>query len=148
MSTLGHRFEPSGGSNQHMCALCREGAGHPIHTADLMVETATGAKRSTEYPPGSKFPERYDLMFRNAVAIRRIAETFGEGFEKYGPDNAFKGFKESVYITHALEHIRVHLSGQSTEDDLSHACWNLMFLMWIQENKPELMDLTKLDQKL
>jgi len=107
------------------------------------METAdTGAVRSTLYPPGKQFPARYDLLFRNAVAMRRLAETFGEGAAKYGDDNWMKGFKESVYISHALEHIRLYLAGNREEDHLAHASWNLLSLMWVQENLPKLIDLS------
>lgn len=115
----------------------------------IPVVTETGAVRSNIYPKGNAFPARYELMMRNSVAFRRLAEVYGEGEGKYGPDNWMKGFKESVLVSHALEHIRLHLNGVPTgEDDISHAVWNLMTLMWVQENKPELMDITKPQQVL
>lgn len=112
------------------------------------IETSTGAKRSNLYPPGEKFPARYDLLFRNASAMRRVAETYGEGEAKYGADNWMNGFPESVYVSHAIEHIRLHLAGDIGEDHLAHAAWNIMALMWTQENKPELIDRTKFEQAL
>lgn len=112
------------------------------------VELPTGAKRSNAYPPGKVFPARYDLLFRNATALRRLAETWGEGEAKYGQNNWSKGFPESVDVSHALEHIRLYLAGDLADDHLSHAVWNLMHLMWVQDNKPELLDLTKIPQKI
>lgn len=106
-------------------------------------ETAsTGAERTSMYPKGEKFAARYDLMFRNDVGMRRLAETWGEGFEKYGADNWMKGFPASVFISHALEHIRLYLSGDRSEDHLAHGAWNLLALCWVEEKKPELLDLT------
>lgn len=110
------------------------------------VELPTGAKRSNIYPPGHVFPARYDLLFRNASALRRLAETWGEGEAAYGPDNWTNGFPESVLMSHALEHLRLFSAGDQADDHLSHAVWNLMALMWVQDNKPELCDLTKLKQ--
>jgi len=107
-------------------------------------ETApTGAVRSKLHPQDGKFPIRFDLLLANTVAMRRLAETFGEGAEKYGDNNWQKGFDESVMLSHMGDHIRRHLEGDTTEDHLAHACWNLMALMWFQEKRPELMDLSK-----
>jgi Domain of unknown function (DUF5664) len=112
------------------------------------IETAsTGAVRSTLYPKGEKFPIRLDLLMRNSAGLRRLAEVYGEGLTKYGPDNWMNGFEESVMLSHTLDHLRLYLSGDTTEDHIAHATWNLFTLMWIQENKPELIDLTKPEQK-
>lgn len=101
----------------------------------------TGATRETLYPKGPDFPMRFDLIFTNTEALQRLARTYGEGCQKYGPKNWQKGFPESVLISHALDHLQKWFQG-SKEDDLAHAVWNLMTLMWVQENKPELLDLT------
>lgn len=106
----------------------------------------TGAVRSSVYPQGAQFPIRLDLLFRNSAGLRRLAETWGEGEAKYGPDNWMKGHKESCYISHALEHIRLYLAGDKSEDHLAHGAWNLLALCWVEENKPELLDLTKPNQ--
>ncbi len=101
------------------------------------------ANRENWYPQGRNFPARYDLMMRNDVGMRRLAETWGEGEAKYGPDNWMKGFPESVLISHTMEHIRLYLLGDKSEDHLAHAAWNLLALCWVEERKPELLDLTK-----
>ncbi len=103
---------------------------------------STGAVRSKLYEMGHQFELRYDLMLDNDVAMRRIAEVFGEGFRKYPFRNWKKGFPESVYINHAFEHLRMYLTGDQSEDHIAHACWNLMALMFAQERLPELLDLT------
>lgn len=100
-------------------------------------ETAsTGCKREKLYGP------RYDLMMRNEPGIRRLAETWSEGNEKYGPDNWMKGFPISVALNHALDHIAKYLSGDRSEDHLAHGAWNLLHACYIEEKKPELCDLT------
>lgn len=116
-------------------------------TGTAAEKAETGAVRSSMYPPGAKFPARYDLLFRNAAGLRRLAEAYGEGVAKYGPDNWMNGFPESVMVSHALEHFRLFMAGDTSEDHLAHAAWNVMTLIWIQENKPELLDLTKPQQK-
>jgi hypothetical protein len=109
---------------------------------------STGAVRNKLYPMGAHFPARYDLLLRNAEAMKRLAETFGEGFDKYGADNWMKGFKESMYLSHGIEHLRLYAAGDASEDHLAHATWNLMALMWVQANRPDLLDLTKPQQAI
>lgn len=105
-------------------------------------EASTGCVRGTLYEKGQGgFDNRLDLVLLNDVALRRLAATYGEGQGKYGTFNWQKGFPESVYLCHAMEHLLKYMSGESTEDDLAHAIWNLMTLMWIQEKKPELLDI-------
>lgn len=101
-----------------------------------MESTETGAIRSEIVAAAV----RYDLLDSNDVAMRRLAETFAEGFKKYGADNWKKGFKASELWQHMRIHLVAFITGDSTEDNLAHACWNLMALMWVQEKKPELMD--------
>lgn len=103
-----------------------------------MEEGATGAVRSKLFPTIGEFPLRHDLMMANDVAMRRIAETYGEGALKYGDDNWKKGFQRSVMISHCVEHIRLYMAGNTDEDHLAHAAWNLMSQMWFDEKKPEL----------
>lgn len=103
-----------------------------------MEQADTGAVRSKLFPDAGSFPLRFDLMFQNDVAMRRIAETFGEGSIKYGDNNWQKGFPRSVMMSHCLEHIRLYLMGNTEEDHLAHAAWNLMSQMWFDEKKPEL----------
>lgn len=111
---------------------------------DAEVFSPTGAVRSTIHGPDGP---RYDLMMSNNVAMRRIAETFGEGFKKYGADNWKKGFPTSEYYNHAMIHLSAWTAGDFSEDHLAHACWNLMAIMWQEENKPELQDYPKLSLK-
>lgn len=107
-------------------------------TTEPMERHETGAARSKLFPTAGSFPLRLDLLFQNDVAVRRIAETFGEGAIKYGDNNWQKGFPRSVMISHCLEHIRLYLAGNTDEDHLAHAAWNLMSQMWFDEKKPEL----------
>lgn len=103
---------------------------------------STGAVRSQIYPKETVFPVRGDLVFCNHVGFRRLSEAYGEGSLKYNDNNWMKGFPESVMLSHCIEHIRKHCAGDRTEDHLAHACWNLYTLMYFQELRPELMDLT------
>lgn len=100
-----------------------------------------GATRQNHVAGQGQIPPRYDLITNNEVGFRRLAETFGEGAVKYGDHNWKKGLTESNLINHALAHLSLHVKGDTSEDHLSHACWNLYTLMWMQEKRPELMDI-------
>jgi hypothetical protein len=107
-----------------------------------MEKAETGCVRSVLFPIGEGgFPIRLDLVLLNDVAMRRLGATYGEGQAKYGTFNWQKGFNESVYMAHAMEHLLLYMAGDKSEDHLAHACWNLMTLMWVQEKKPELLDI-------
>lgn len=107
-----------------------------------METHATGATRSTLYPKGQRFPIRLDLLLLNGAGLRRLAEAFGEGFLKYGRDNWKKGFPESVLLGHAVDHLLNYAEGDTSEDHLAHALWNLLTLCYVQEKLPELLDVT------
>lgn len=88
---------------------------------------------------GSKFPARYDLI--STIGLRRVAETCGEGALKYGQNSYLKGMPETDLLNHALSHINMHRAGDTSEDHIAHATWNLLTLMHMQETRPDCMDL-------
>lgn len=90
---------------------------------------------------------RFDLLFSNTDFLKRMSATYGEGAAKYGDDNWRNGMPEKSLFNHCLAHLVQHLEGDTTEDHLAHATWNLITLMWVQANKPQLLDLTSLVAK-
>lgn len=110
-------------------------------TRTLVNETpkvsTTGAVRSKLL--GEQY--RFDLLDSNGTAQRRLAAVYALGFKKYGPDNWKKGFPNSEYYAHAREHMINWINGvNSGEDDIAHAVWNLMAIMWNEENHPDMCD--------
>lgn len=96
------------------------------------TQFSTGAVRSSD-----KAGVRYDLI--TPIGLRRIAETYKEGYDKYGAFNWERGMPISDILNHAIAHIYAYLSGQPTgEDDLAHAAWNLLAAMHMEETHPEL----------
>lgn len=91
----------------------------------------TGAVRSND-----RVGERYDLI--TPIGLRRLAETYAEGSQKYGDFNWEKGMPVSDILNHAISHIFTFLSGDRSEDHLGHATWNLMAAMHSQECWPDL----------
>lgn len=89
----------------------------PKVEGDLAV-FKTGCKRSAQ-------GVRYDLL--TPIGLRAVAEAAYEGSIKYGDHNIEKGLPVSVLLNHALAHIYAFLEGETTETELSHAAWNLLF---------------------
>jgi hypothetical protein len=52
--------------------------------------------------------------------------TMAEGAAKYGDGNWERGFPVNDILNHAIRHVYLHLSGDRTEDHLSHAAANLL----------------------
>jgi hypothetical protein len=97
----------------------------------------SGAVRGSDLK--GKFPLRYDLI--SHIGERRLAETYGEGAEKYGDSNWLQGIPTSNLIMHAMNHINKYREGDKSEDHLAHAAWNLFAAMHMEETNPELQDL-------
>lgn len=83
---------------------------------------------------------RFDLI--TPVGLRRLAETYGEGSLKYGDENWLKGIDTKNLMNHALTHINKYLSGDTSEDHLAHAAWNLFAIMHNEELLPKMQNIT------
>ena len=108
----------------------------PIKEAEIInkggTKFETGAIRSAD-----KAGVMYHLI--TPIGLRRIAETYKEGFDKYGAFNWERGMPIGDILNHAIAHIYDYLSGKKTnEDDLAHAAWNLLAAMHMEETHPEL----------
>ena len=90
------------------------------------------------------FPARFDLV--TPIGLRRVAEAYGEGASKYPLGNWTKGIPESSLVQHAQAHIAAYMMGDTSEDHIGHAIWNLMTLAHNQEQRPDLMDLEPVRQ--
>lgn len=101
----------------------------------------TGAVRDVAVAgsKASKFHARYDLL--SPIALKRVAETYGEGAVKYGDHNWRQGMPFSDTLNHCLAHLSEYMRGDTSEDHLAHAAWNLFALMHFEETHPELNDI-------
>lgn len=86
-----------------------------------------------------RFPARFALI--SPIALRRLAETYGEGSIKYSDNNWLKGIPATNLMDHAMDHINQYLTGDTSEDHLAHAAWNLFAIMHFEEVRPDLIDL-------
>ena len=92
----------------------------------------TGAVRSRDADS-----VRYDLI--TPIGLRRLAETYAEGALKYGENNWLAGIPSSDLFNHAVRHLYLWLAGDTSEDHLAHAAWNIFAIMHFEEARPELI---------
>lgn len=97
-------------------------------------EFESGAVRDMEVGKG-----RCDLL--PACAILRLARHYEAGAIKYEDRNWEKGMPISVMMDSAMRHMLKYLNGDTDEDHLVAAAWNIMGAMWMEEKKPEMQDL-------
>lgn len=96
----------------------------------------TGAVRDRAIGKG-----RFDLL--PPKSIKRVAQHFENGIEKYGERNWEKGINISDYIDSSLRHIFCYLDGENEEDHLSAATWNLLCAIQTEIEHPNLQDIPK-----
>jgi hypothetical protein len=97
-----------------------------IQAKPELKQFGTGATRTTDGDD-----TRYDLI--TPIGLRHLAETYAEGFKKYGADNWKKGIPNSNLLNHAIRHIELWREGDRSEDHLAHAAWNLFTLIHFEE---------------
>jgi hypothetical protein len=59
------------------------------------------------------------------IGLRRLAETYKEGADKYNDHNWLKGMPVSDLLNHATRHLFIWLDGDRSEDHLAHATWGV-----------------------
>lgn len=74
---------------------------------------------------------RYDLL--TPFGIRRLAEWYELGSQKYADRNWEKGMPFSRYIDSAKRHIDKFVMGMEDEDHLAAAAWNILAIMHHEE---------------
>ena len=90
-----------------------------LHDSGQRREFETGAARDMEAGKG-----RFDLL--PACAIARLARHYEAGANKYEDRNWEKGIPISVMMDSALRHMFKYMDGQTDEDHLVAAAWNIM----------------------
>lgn len=70
---------------------------------------------------------RYDLI--PPLPLRRLAELYARGAEKYDDHNWAKGMPTSRILASLLRHIEGYRSGDQAEDHLAAVAWNAFAIM-------------------
>lgn len=82
-------------------------------------EFATGSKRDTNKGKG-----RFDLL--PSYAIKRLAQHYENGADKYGDRNWELGQPLGRYLDSAIRHAFAFLGGSREEDHLAAVAWNVL----------------------
>jgi hypothetical protein len=82
-------------------------------------EFATGSRRDTNRGKG-----RFDLI--PAYAIKRLAQHYENGADKYGDRNWELGQPLGRYLDSAIRHAFAFLGGSREEDHLAAVAWNAL----------------------
>jgi hypothetical protein len=115
-------------------------SGFITRDSGVREEFKTGSRRDTREGKG-----RFDLI--PPGPLRRLAQLYERGAQKYGDHNWQKGQPLSRYLDSAYRHLVAVAEGQEDEDHLAAVAWNAFSLMWtqakIREGKlpPDLYDL-------
>ena len=105
-----------------------------LHDSGERREFDSGAVRDMQEGKG-----RCDLL--PACALLRLSRHYEAGAAKYEPRNWEKGMPVSVMIDSGIRHILKYLDGWTDEDHLCAAAWNILGAMWMEEKRPDLIDI-------
>jgi len=92
------------------------------------------------YPTGA-VREATDKPHYHCIPIeplRRVAQRYQLGSLKYSDYNWKKGMPYSDTYDHLMEHLSLWREGNTSEDHLAAAVFNIMCLMWYEVHMPEL----------
>jgi hypothetical protein len=79
---------------------------------------------------------RYDLI--PPELLKRLAEVYSRGSEKYGDNNWRKANSEEEYqrfVASAFRHFEQWRAGEDDEDHAMQACWNIVAYEWHKKHK-------------
>lgn len=96
-------------------------------------EFETGAVRDMAEGKG-----RYDLL--PWYGIHEVALQCEYGAEKYGERNVDKGIPQKFLIDSAFRHLRKYACGETDEDHLRAAGWNILWALQQRTTHPELIE--------
>lgn len=95
---------------------------------------STGAVRDIHDGKG-----RFDLL--PMCVLLRLAKHYEAGAKKYAERNWEHGIPAHSFADSAMRHLVKYMDGQTDEDHLIAAIWNLCGLAWTEEKRPEMMDI-------
>lgn len=98
------------------------------------TEFASGAVRDMHEGKG-----RCDLL--PMCVLLRLARHYEQGAKKYTDRNWEQGIPAHSFADSAMRHMFKYMDGQTDEDHLIAAIWNLCGLAWTEEKRPECMDI-------
>ena len=100
------------------------------------TEFETGAVRDMHTGKG-----RYDLLPWHGIS--RVALRSEGGDIKYGERNVDKGIPQKSLIDSAFRHLVRYWYGETDEDHLAAAAWNILWAMENEKYHPEMIELPR-----
>lgn len=119
------------GTAKSLCTECEMKIG--IKDSGERTTFSTGAQRDMHSGKG-----RMDLL--PWAAIIEVSKHCEAGALKYGEHNVDKGIPTSSLLDSAMRHAAKYLDGQTDEDHLLAAAWNLLWAIEMRCKKPECVD--------
>ena len=109
--------------------------GNPIN---LEYTTSTHADEAVKHDQNKP-----DLSLLSSIAILELAKVLSFGAQKYSAHNWRNGFEFSRPYSACLRHLLAWNAGENTDPEsglnhLAHAMCNLMFLLELQQTRPDL----------
>lgn len=98
------------------------------------TQFSTGAVRDMHTGKG-----RMDLLPWNAIG--EVSKHCENGASKYGEHNVDRGIPAHSLVDSGLRHMRKFICGETDEDHLLAAAWNILWLLEMRSTHPELMDI-------
>jgi hypothetical protein len=100
------------------------------------IEFNSGAKRSERVPAYRLIPP---------TALKRLAQRYALGAEKYGESNWLKGINDPQFVQQILDHLAEHVAnytvdGSDRDDNLAAIMWGCAALMVVEELNPAILD--------
>jgi hypothetical protein len=100
-------------------------AGYVTKDSGQREDFDSGARRDTQAGK-----PRYDLI--PPGPLKRVAELYARGAEKYGDSNWEKGMPTSRCLASLMRHLEQYRNGEGDEDHLAGVVWNALAIMHFQ----------------
>lgn len=111
-----------------------QGSDNVSQTRGNMKSFDSGAVREDKTGKG-----RMDLL--PMCALIRLSKHYEAGTAAHGERNWEKGIPMHSFLDSALRHLAKYMDGQTDEDHLCAAAWNILGAMWTEEKRPEMQDI-------
>jgi hypothetical protein len=72
--------------------------------------------------------------------LERVLDRYTNGAQLYGDHNWKNGMHVSILYDSCMRHLIQFVKKDQSEDHLAAAVWNIIGMMWIESNKPDLDD--------
>ncbi len=94
--------------------------------------------KNTQFETGSQRDDRTGKLRMSLIPqkpLKRVMKRYLDGAETYGENNWVTGQPFSVLYDSAQSHMLEFWEGDTSEDHLAAAAWNILSMMHFEENK-------------